>query len=82
MVPGMTERERLAADMRRAEWLAEAVLGPVQVNRSPARRLSALPRESVHILAAARALVRRIRIRWFLSRPTKVAARRVPVQSR
>ena len=28
MVPGMTERERLAADMRRLEWLSDAVIGP------------------------------------------------------
>jgi hypothetical protein len=28
MVPGMTERERLAADVQRLEWLADAVLGP------------------------------------------------------
>jgi hypothetical protein len=29
MVPGMTERERLATDVRRLEWLADATLGPV-----------------------------------------------------
>lgn len=28
MVPGMTERERLAADMVRLEWLADAVHRP------------------------------------------------------
>jgi hypothetical protein len=28
MVPGMTERERRAADLQRLEWLADAVLGP------------------------------------------------------
>ena len=31
MVPAMIERERLAADVRRAEWLAAAAAGP---NRS------------------------------------------------
>lgn len=28
MVPGMTERERLAADVARLEWLAETRFGP------------------------------------------------------
>ena len=28
MVPGMTERERLAADVRLYSWLADATLGP------------------------------------------------------
>lgn len=28
MVPGMTERERLAADVARLEWLADARFGP------------------------------------------------------
>jgi hypothetical protein len=27
----MTERERLAADMRQLEWLADAVVGPARV---------------------------------------------------
>lgn len=32
MVPGMTERDQLAADMRRAEWLAEALdLGTAKI---------------------------------------------------
>ena len=34
MVPGMLERERLVADMRRAEWLADAVHGPAS-RRAP-----------------------------------------------
>ena len=35
MVPGLTERERLIADMQRLEWLCDAVIGPA---RSPGRR--------------------------------------------
>ena len=35
MVPGMTERERLAADMQRLEWLADATLGPTHLPRPP-----------------------------------------------
>ena len=30
IVPGMTERERLAADVRRCAWLADATLGPAR----------------------------------------------------
>lgn len=37
MVPGMTERERLAADVRRLEWLADARLGPRQIPSPPDR---------------------------------------------
>jgi len=37
MVPGMTERERLAADLRRLEWLADAQLGPTRVSWPLAR---------------------------------------------
>lgn len=36
MVPGMTERDRLAVDVQRLEWLAESTLGPAQPPR-PAR---------------------------------------------
>jgi hypothetical protein len=32
MVPGLIERERLAADLRRAEWLAETAPGPARAN--------------------------------------------------
>ena len=35
MVPGMNERERIAADMQRLEWLAEARLGPLQPRARP-----------------------------------------------
>jgi hypothetical protein len=34
MVPGMSERERLAADMQRLEWLADATLGPGRLPRA------------------------------------------------
>ena len=34
MVPGMTERERLATDVQRLEWLADAVRGPTRLLRS------------------------------------------------
>ena len=37
MVPGMTERERLAADVRRLEWLAETRLGPTRIAPAPSR---------------------------------------------
>jgi hypothetical protein len=30
MVPGLSERERRAADVQRLEWLADAVLGPTR----------------------------------------------------
>jgi hypothetical protein len=33
MVPGMTERERLAADSRRREWMAETPLPPMHSDR-------------------------------------------------
>lgn len=38
MVPGMTERERLALDAQRIVWLAEAVTGPALVADSPVQR--------------------------------------------
>jgi hypothetical protein len=31
MVPGMTERERRAAELQRLEWLADATLGPARL---------------------------------------------------
>jgi hypothetical protein len=30
MVPGLSERERRAADVQRLKWLADAVLGPAR----------------------------------------------------
>lgn len=35
MVPGMTERERLAVDLRRLEWLSDAVIGPARITYKP-----------------------------------------------
>jgi hypothetical protein len=43
MVPGMTERERLAADVRRLDWLAEARFGPVQPAATVQLALTASP---------------------------------------
>ena len=31
MVPGMTERERRAADLQRLAWLADAIVGPTRL---------------------------------------------------
>ena len=68
MVPGMTERERLAADVRLCSWLADATLGPTlksgwakgagrtSVRGSPLSRR--LVRDG---LARARAIARRSR---------------------
>jgi hypothetical protein len=35
MVPGMSERERLATEMQRMVWLADAVLGPSRLPAGP-----------------------------------------------
>jgi hypothetical protein len=68
MVPGMTERERLAADVQRLEWLADATLGPGRLSR-PAR--PAVPSGSRYAtplgvcrcgFALAHGLTRRIRM--------------------
>lgn len=45
MVPGMAERERLAADLRRAEWLAGAELGPDRANGSFTRSVTETKRQ-------------------------------------
>lgn len=37
MVPGMTERERLAADVARLAWLVEARFGPANPIAAPQR---------------------------------------------
>jgi hypothetical protein len=34
MVPGMTERDRLVAEVQRLEWLADATLGPRRLSRA------------------------------------------------
>lgn len=38
MVPGITERERLAVEQRRLEWLADARFGPAQLRPASVRR--------------------------------------------
>lgn len=58
MVPGMTERERLAADIRRAEWLIEAALGsmPFTERAAPAEmQLNQAP----HLAVAKAPAIRR-----------------------
>ncbi len=79
MVPGMTERERLAADLRRAEWLADAALGPIQIHESPSRRWTTPQLRPRNVLSAIRLFSRGIR--RFMTRPEKVAAGRAPAQS-
>lgn len=58
MVPGMFERERLATEARRAEWLADAARQSDQGNRSPGHPRSAPNRHPARLLAAILALVR------------------------
>lgn len=69
MVPGMTERDRLAADVRRIEWLADATLGPARIGRQPsAPATTSMARPSLPIglwrrgLSSARVLGQRIRL--------------------
>ena len=68
MVPGMTERERLAADMRRLEWLAEAQLGPARVSWTPTRTVTAGSRPALPLglwrrgIASALVLGQRVRM--------------------
>ena len=67
MVPGMSERERLAADMQRLEWLADAMLGPGQLSRPRGSAVPSGTRRTVPLdlchrgLAMAQDLNRRIR---------------------
>lgn len=69
MVPGITERDRLAADIRRLDWLADATLGPTRIGCaiSPAPA-AGTPRFSLPIglwrrgLTSARVLGQRIRL--------------------
>jgi hypothetical protein len=69
MVPGMTERERLAADARRLEWLADATLGPTRIGiamHEPTK--VSMPRPALPIgiwrrgLSSARILGQRVRL--------------------
>ena len=69
MVPGMTERERLAADVRRLAWLAEAAIGPTRIGRDAGPRLARGElRPSLPIglwrrgLSSARVLGQRVRL--------------------
>ena len=50
MVPGMTERERLAADVRLCTWLADARLGPTLTAVSPAGVKTSVPRSPRSVL--------------------------------
>jgi hypothetical protein len=69
MVPGMTERERRASDLRRVDWLADAYLGPSRLvadgPRTPAPPAGQVPVSLANLwrrgLAAARVLGARIR---------------------
>lgn len=67
MVPGMTERERLAADVRRLEWLADARLGPGRCSRPSRPAIPSGSRSTVPLgvcrrgFALAHGLDRRIR---------------------
>ena len=68
MVPGMTERERLAAEQRRLEWLAAARFGPARLRPAPARCASEPARRHAligslknGISAAVLSVVRRVR---------------------
>lgn len=68
MVPGMTERERLAADTMRLAWLADATLGPTHIGNAshkPAKvsesRLALLGGIWMRGLSSARNLGQRIR---------------------
>jgi hypothetical protein len=69
MVPGMTERERLATDARRLEWLAEATLGPARIEYATAPP-STEPRRRLELpiglwrrgLSSARVLGQRVRL--------------------
>ena len=70
MVPGMTERERLIADMRRLEWLSDAVIGPARMSYESglpeiAAVSSSASRSSVWLRRLASTLVfeKRVRIR-------------------
>jgi hypothetical protein len=69
MVPGMTERDRLAADVRRLAWLADATLGPARIgNAAQEPKEKSMPRPALPIgiwrrgLSSARILGQRIRL--------------------
>ena len=74
MVPGLSERERLAEDLRRADWLADTVIGPSRDHRVLIR----LPRATTprrewnlpvwHVIAAVTRHVRHEFPSFFLNR--------------
>jgi len=69
MVPGMTERDRLAADVHRLAWLADATLGPARIGtaaQGPPKMNVPCPAMPIGIwrrgLSSARILGQRIRL--------------------
>jgi hypothetical protein len=69
MVPGMTERDRLAVDASRLAWLADATLGPTHIGipaQGPTQASTARPTLPIGIwhraLSSARILGQRIRL--------------------
>jgi hypothetical protein len=69
MLPGLTERERRAADLQRLAWLHESMVGPMRAAWAPERSLTA-PRTRTVLpiglwrrgLASARVNGRRLRL--------------------
>ena len=87
MVPGMTERERLAADARRLAWLADATLGPARIGGTAhVPSVAGTPRPVFPIgiwrrgLSSARVLGQRIRLRH--PTPGGALPERLPAPSR
>ena len=68
-MPGMTERDRLATDIQRMTWLADAVVGPIRIGHqfgSPPGNVAQRPNLLLGIwrrgLAAARMLGERVQL--------------------
>jgi hypothetical protein len=79
MVPGMTERERLAADVRLYSWLADATLGPTLTGVSPRAAVTTSPRRAPLSLRLVRAGLARARVIGRRMRPIpKVFGRQQP----
>lgn len=70
MVPGLMERERLAAEARRADWLADAARGTVLVDR---RSRLPRPKDAGHLARLLAALATVLGPR--LSRPSSPGRR-------
>jgi hypothetical protein len=64
MVPGMTERERLAVDVRRLAWLADVRFGPATDVARPTqlKSTSSLLTPALHSLATRFHLGKRLRL--------------------